>query len=257
MEDLRTTDRAGKILKVVRIFIAYWISGWALAIQRLLALFLAFRTLMPPYGVAKRTLDMDKGVITIDGERTMHLLDLPLAGWSLVWGTLAGLVVLVIGTYFSNKRSLQPLALRSFPFSQFLPWLGIAILLGVISTLFEQSFPELRSEMMERLLTASMNSTYVTIVAIGVLVPMFEELIFRGLMYSRLEAEFNSKVAVVITSLLFLLIHLQYNALILLIMLPLAFILGMVRYRTGSIWPSFIIHSLNNLAGTLIVAAQS
>ncbi|HRH69119.1 MAG TPA: type II CAAX endopeptidase family protein [Flavobacteriales bacterium] len=251
------TNRDGYLLKGIRIFIAYWICGWAIAIQQLLAVFLVFRSLLPPYGVAKRTLDMDKGVITIDGERTIHLLDLPLAGWPLVWGTLAGLTVLVTGTYFSNRRSLQPLALRSFSLKPFIPWLGLAFLLGVISSALERSFPDLRSGMMERLLTSSLDSTYVTIIAIGVLVPLFEELIFRGLMFSKLEAEFNSNVAVVVTSVLFLLVHLQYSVLVLLVMLPLALILGMVRYRTGSVWPSFIIHSLNNLAGILIIAAQS
>lgn len=86
-------------------------------------------------------------------------------------------------------------------------------------------------------------------VAVVIVAPIFEELIFRGFIFKGLK---NSPLGVIgtiiITSILFTLIHLgQYDLTILAVLFPLAVILGLARYRSGGIYLPIYLHFINNL----------
>ncbi len=71
-----------------------------------------------------------------------------------------------------------------------------------------------------------------------------EELYFRGLLYGRLDVRFARAAAVVGSAGAFGLLHFQPDAFPTLFALGL--ILGLLRMRTGSIWPSVGLHAANN-----------
>ena len=96
-----------------------------------------------------------------------------------------------------------------------------------------------------RLSNAGFWSTALIMIRILVLVPLGEELLFRGALFGWLRTKVSAVWTIALTSLLFAAIH-QFP-----IILPAAFLFGVamgwVRERTGSVVPSIVAHSLNGL----------
>lgn len=87
---------------------------------------------------------------------------------------------------------------------------------------------------------------------ICVLAPVIEELVFRGMAYRRIElSRFGSKGALVITTLVFTMVHLQYSWQILLLLFPGSLLLGLIRYRTGNLSYCIVAHMLMNSASMI------
>ena len=89
---------------------------------------------------------------------------------------------------------------------------------------------------------------------IGVAQPIFEEFLFRGLLFKGLQEKLGGTLTVFATSILFVLPHIQYDFVILsLVLFPNALILGFARLKTGNLTIPIILHCANNLA-TLLLA---
>ncbi|MSP77874.1 MAG: CPBP family intramembrane metalloprotease [Rhodospirillaceae bacterium] len=86
----------------------------------------------------------------------------------------------------------------------------------------------------------------------AVLAPLVEELVFRGLLYGWLESRWNSRVAFVVSSLVFAVAHYELAHIVL--VLPLGLLFGYLRRRTNSLLPSLVAHVANN---TLAVVAAA
>ena len=124
-----------------------------------------------------------------------------------------------------------------------------AVLLGSI---LEHYVPALQSEGMQRMVQASLHEPWLALLGIGIAAPLFEEILFRGVLFRVADDLFGPMAAVFSTSALFAVAHLQYNVLIMIALFVMALILGMVRLRSGSVWPSFLLHAGNNIAATLL-----
>ncbi|HLW47731.1 MAG TPA: CPBP family intramembrane glutamic endopeptidase [bacterium] len=85
---------------------------------------------------------------------------------------------------------------------------------------------------------------------IGVVVPIGEEIFFRGLALGALRRALNRHAAVVVSALFFALAHLQVVELVPILILGL--VLGYLYDLTGSLIPGMIAHGLNNLAALLL-----
>lgn len=87
----------------------------------------------------------------------------------------------------------------------------------------------------------------------GVLAPLVEETLFRGVIFGSLQAYFGKWTAAVISATVFSALHFQAYG-----FLP-RFVLGMVlaylydKYK--SLYPSVALHALNNIVATLIAAS--
>ncbi len=81
-------------------------------------------------------------------------------------------------------------------------------------------------------------------VALVVLPPIAEELLFRGYLFGRLRQENGFWFSAIITSLLFGLVHLQWNVGV--DTFVLSIFLCILREKTGSIWTSMMLHGLKN-----------
>jgi membrane protease YdiL (CAAX protease family) len=91
----------------------------------------------------------------------------------------------------------------------------------------------------------------VSLLALAVLAPVVEELVFRGLLYGWIAGRWNSLAAWLVSSLLFAAAHMEPAHVIL--VLPLGLLFGWLRRRTDSLLPSMIAHILNN--GFALLAA--
>jgi membrane protease YdiL (CAAX protease family) len=90
-----------------------------------------------------------------------------------------------------------------------------------------------------------------SLVALAVLAPLVEELIFRGLLYGWLAGRWGTLVAWIASSLAFAAAHIELAHIIL--VLPLGLWFGWLRRRTDSLWPSLVAHMFNN--GLAVAAA--
>lgn len=86
---------------------------------------------------------------------------------------------------------------------------------------------------------------------VGVVVPVGEEIFFRGLVLGALRRSLHRHTAVVVSALFFAAAHLQ--AVELLPILILGLVLGYLYEITGSLVPGMIAHGLNNLAALFLV----
>ena len=81
----------------------------------------------------------------------------------------------------------------------------------------------------------------------GIVVPLAEEIFFRGMLYRWLRSRWSIRVATLVSSLIFALIHVELATII-----P-AFLIGLVCAvsfeRSRSLWTPFLIHCANNLIG--------
>ncbi len=92
----------------------------------------------------------------------------------------------------------------------------------------------------------------VSLLLLGVLAPLAEELVFRGLLYGWIEGRWGARPALVVSSLAFAAAH--YEPAHILLVLPLGFFFGWLRSHTGSLVPSLVAHVANN---SFAVAAAS
>lgn len=82
--------------------------------------------------------------------------------------------------------------------------------------------------------------------------PIAEEIMFRGFLFSSLRQKFRFRIAAVVTSILFGVAHLQFGsgAPLLWVAAIDTFVLSLVlcylREKTGSLWPSILLHAIKN-----------
>lgn len=130
----------------------------------------------------------------------------------------------------------------------------LVFLVLVALTVLEHYIPALSSEDMNEMMRRAAESSGVLVVllAAGLLVPAFEELAFRGVLYSALNDLGGSWLAVIITSLAFAFAHTQYGLLLIALTFLVGLVLGMLRRATGSVWPGVLLHVANNSIAALM-----
>jgi len=91
--------------------------------------------------------------------------------------------------------------------------------------------------------------------AVVVFGPFFEEVLFRGFLFEGFRhTRIGIAGTVVLTSLVWAGFHLQYGLFEIATIFVLGVIFGIVRYKTGSLWPPMIMHAFNNLMAVLLIA---
>lgn len=147
---------------------------------------------------------------------------------------------------FKKGNVKQFLAIKGFGFKDFLGFGVALVLLNVVIngiTVWLDREPMLFMDE----LAISANPLWLLIVAIVVIVPIYEEWIFRGFIWSGLA---SSKIGIwgasVITSILFGLVHMQYEAVEMVMIFALAMLFSYARIRTGSLLLPIMLHMMNN-----------
>lgn len=94
--------------------------------------------------------------------------------------------------------------------------------------------------------------------AVGVCAPVFEESLFRGFLFVSLrESPIGPGGTIVLTSLLFASLHaIQYDVYGVTVVFVLGITFGVVRFLTGSLWSTILLHAIWNLTELAIVAVS-
>lgn len=92
---------------------------------------------------------------------------------------------------------------------------------------------------------------YLVFLAIVILAPLAEELLFRGFIFQGFRKKMPFWPTAILVSLLFALVHWQVN--VGLDVFALSLVLCWLRERTGSLWPGIILHSTKNLVAFLLL----
>lgn len=121
------------------------------------------------------------------------------------------------------------------------------LLAGILLAAVQAAFPAFDAEQTQDVGFANLNYYYEYVLAFVTLVivaPIAEEVLVRGYLYGKLKKVTSVAVALMISSLLFSVMHMQLN--VALNVLPLGVVLVLLRETTGSIWAGILLHMLKN-----------
>ena len=209
--------------------------------------------LMIYYGTAKVAEDAANGVSFNAEELTAYLEALIYEKINLVFILYVSLFVFILIVFFAIRKKSFWKETRIVPFpAKYIPAVlvlsvGLFFFLNAILNLMPQSWIADYSESASFITEGAL---WVSLITKGLLAPLSEELTFRGLMLSRFNRALPKWVGILISSVLFGLVHGQ--ALWFFYAMVLGMILCLIAIRTKSILSTFLIHSLFNLGGVFI-----
>lgn len=92
-------------------------------------------------------------------------------------------------------------------------------------------------------------------IAVVIFAPVFEEFFFRGFLFVGLrQSRIGIAGTVVLTALTWALLHIQYGAYEIATIFVMGIVLGIVRFKTNSLWSPLIMHAFFNMVATLEIA---
>lgn len=163
-------------------------------------------------------------------------------------------LVIVIGVPYILKRQTtrQHLGLRRLPnwMDILLAPAGFVVYLlcsGIIVTLVTQLVPGFDGTQAQEVGFTNLAETYQYILAFATLVviaPIAEEALFRGYLYGKLRGVVSIWLAVLLTSVVFGVVHGQWNVGI--DVFVLSVVMCILREMTGNIWAGVLVHMIKN-----------
>ncbi|MCB0764301.1 MAG: CPBP family intramembrane metalloprotease [Flavobacteriales bacterium] len=176
------------------------------------------------------------------------MLNGDLVAKAAAWSALIGACLILISVLLWKRGATQGfLGLRTPTWRAMLAWTAIFIILGVLIESLSYLFPVFRTDFMAQVVESTGNM-FLLYVGVGILAPLFEELLLRGLLYGSLRHILDQHASVAISAGVFTMMHMQYSWAVMLLILPMGVVLGYARARSGSIWVPFVLHMLNNMA---------
>ncbi|MGG7144504.1 CPBP family intramembrane glutamic endopeptidase [Clostridium nigeriense] len=121
---------------------------------------------------------------------------------------------------------------------------------GVLSLVEEAGFFSSQFEYMNDILAPiSQGSILISMLTVGIVAPIAEEFLFRGVIYNTLKKKISIKWTIIIQAILFGVFHGNLVQGTYATLLGLVF--GYVTYKTKSLWPAIIMHMVNNLTANI------
>lgn len=144
---------------------------------------------------------------------------------------------------------------KDFSFNGFKPWLILITVYiafwWVINTAFNIEAPDSMVTLVE-----TTDYVWLSFLAICIVAPIFEEAIFRGFLITRLRYSVLGKSgAVVMSCILFTLLHTQYSGVILFELFTLSLLLATVRIKTNNLQYCVLVHAINNIFSFILMFA--
>lgn len=172
---------------------------------------------------------------------------------------ISGVFILGLGTLVLFLRKINPFKYLDFR-SMSVRDTAVSILMGIGFSLFLNSFMTLIridqffvDPISEQITEMMMSNIFLVFLSIGIIVPIYEEILFRGLIFKELKANLNLVAALVLQGLIFGIFHgnlLQFSY-----TFPAGIALGIIYLKYGSIWAPILIHLAWNFTSVLINAA--
>lgn len=173
-------------------------------------------------------------------------------------GQLVFLIVALAAAFASPIDWRTRLSLRRGRFPHWIwSWPVLAIgtpMVGFLSSIVVSQVIETPSEnlrMLQKLFQEQQGPFVLALyLLIGVLPGVAEEFLFRGYVQTRLAERFPAWVAIVVTAAMFAVAH--FDPVHVIAVFPLGVWLGILAWRTGSIWPAVLAHAVNNCLAILM-----
>lgn len=164
---------------------------------------------------------------------------------------LVAVSVLIIRLRGGSVRQYLALKLPSWSVSMKL--LGLLLVFMVASQVLTYFLGETPLEFVDPLYQ-SVSSVWLLVFAMVIVAPLYEELVFRGILWSAIAEQFEASsikhygaiVASIITSLIFAVIHVQYGIYEISTIVVLALLFCYARVRSGSLLLPMLLHIVNN-----------
>lgn len=125
------------------------------------------------------------------------------------------------------------------------------IILGVILSLMYNVFAYYLNFALKTSLFDNNSNVAVTLLSTGILGPIIEELMFRGIIYNELKSKYSNMKSILITTIFFAIIHI--NIIQILYALIIGFILIFVYEKYNNIKAPIILHMASNITTTLFL----
>lgn len=167
---------------------------------------------------------------------------------------LPGQLTMLAAALGAGALSPQPLKSRLGFTRSALPWWSLPLLLGgtifvgelgglIVQSLFRDPGPNLR--LLTHIMQSAQGSRFVILaVLVCVLPPIVEETLFRGYIQRRLLQRWHPAAAIATSSAFFVVAH--FDPVHVLAVIPLAVWLGVIAWRSDSLWPSMLCHAAQN-----------
>jgi membrane protease YdiL (CAAX protease family) len=123
----------------------------------------------------------------------------------------------------------------------------VYILLSFVLTSLASSLPFFNSDQVQNTGFSGLSQGFEYILAFITLViiaPVSEEILFRGYLLGKLRKYVPVWAAILVTSLLFAIVHFQFNVGV--DVFALSIVLCLLRVGTGRLWPSILLHMIKN-----------
>ncbi len=171
------------------------------------------------------------------------------------------LIVVILGLKKGDIK--QYLALKPFSIALGLGMLGLLLIFMVASQALTYWLDKAPSDFVDPLYQ-SVSSVWLLVFALVIVAPVYEELVFRGILWQAIAEQFlgqhsaarGAVVASVLTSLIFATIHLQYGIYEISTIIVLALIFCYARFKSGSLLLPMLLHIINNGAAMWLYLSQ-
>jgi membrane protease YdiL (CAAX protease family) len=225
----------------------YWATlGWAF-LAFFAGQFIALAALL-----ALRLSDLNS-VLTTPFDGTMVTLFVVIANPVMI-------AVVALAVRLAHTPQADYLALKMPPFSDLR--LGLVCLVGLIilgdALLYFGGYPLVTPFQLQSYTTAAAEG-WLPGLLLGAIVfaPAGEEVLFRGFLFRGwARTAFSSWFAIPVISLLWMALHVQYDWTGMLQIFVIGLFLGWMRWRSGSLLLTFLLHALFNLEGTFETVLQ-
>jgi membrane protease YdiL (CAAX protease family) len=187
--------------------------------------------------------------------------DLTFLALPTIWGLVFASLIMVGLLWLYLRKHDRVAAIKLDRWSQISPGktIGLAVLVIGAGLIFNYAYatyivPDVEIQaMLNQLLKAipdTMPNNVLLFVAIAVIAPVLEEVLFRGLLQNSLANRMPTWAAIAIASAVFGVAHLDFNAFPPLMAMGIAF--GYLYHKTGSLLVNIAMHMVNNAAAMLL-----
>ncbi|WGD56157.1 type II CAAX endopeptidase family protein [Bradyrhizobium sp. CB1650] len=175
---------------------------------------------------------------------------------SVIMGLPATLAAVWLAVRLKRASFVDYLALRWPSWMQLL-FGAIGLLLLVLAwetmsrTLGREATPGFMTDLLKS--GRDKGAAVLLLLAFSVAAPMSEEVLARGFLYRGWSASFlRAPGAITLSSLVWTVVHLQYDMYFLAEVFTIGVWFGYMRYRSGSLWLTIVLHALNNLTAVVL-----
>ena len=229
-------SRLGALLLVIVMVVTFFIS-------QLIGVYIAGKLILPA------TKNATMGDIFFFGSNDGTVVSLSIIIGCVLLVAVSALLIRVRGGNVRKYLALQP-----FSWSVGIGMLGLLLMFMIGSQALTYLLNESPLVFVDPLYQ-SVSSVWLLIFAMVIVAPIYEELIFRGLLWSAIAEQFSNVanaehrgaiVASLVTSVIFAVIHLQYGIYEIGTIVVLALIFCYARIKSGSLLLPMLLHIVNN-----------